>query len=65
MADIKDISASIASALDEAGVNGTVDIEMDGEHVAASVGHPTEDDVDLAVVVTPRGPATKPKAPTL
>jgi hypothetical protein len=58
MADIKDISESIAAALGEAGLNGTLDVEMDGEHVASSLGQPTEDDVDLAVVVTadPGGP---------
>lgn len=63
MADIKDISASIASALDEAGVNGTLDVKMDGKHIVAPLGQPTEDDVNLAVTVAadPK-PANRHKA---
>jgi hypothetical protein len=58
MADIKDISTSIASALNEVGVNGTLDVEGDGEHVVIPLGEPTEDDVALKVLVSPASPDT-------
>lgn len=56
MADIKDNSTSIASALNEVGVNGTLDVEGDGEHVVIPLGEPNEDDIALKVVVSPAGP---------
>ena len=56
MANFADIATSIASALNEIGVNGTVDVRMEGDHVHASVGHPTGADIDVAIVVTSAEP---------
>lgn len=53
MADIKDISRAIESALLEIGVNGTLDVSENGEAVAVVVGQPTGDDVAVTVAVDP------------
>ncbi len=50
MADLHDISASIASALTEVGVNGHLDVEMDGAKQAATLG-PLGDEVEVEVIV--------------
>jgi len=51
MADIKDVSRAIQTALTEIGVNGELKVEMQGGFVAKPVGHPTGDDVEIAVMV--------------
>lgn len=53
MADINDVSAVIASALDEVSVAGTLDVSMDGSHTLGAVGHSNGDDVEITVVVKP------------
>lgn len=61
MADIKDVSAVIASALDEVSVAGTLDVSMDGSHTLGAVGHSNGDEVEITVVVKPivtKTPAT-------
>ena len=50
MADLNDISTSIASALSEVGVNGHLDVEMDGVKQAETLG-PLGDEVEVEVVV--------------
>lgn len=52
MADLNDISASIASALTEVGVNGHLDVEMDGAKQAAALGR-LGDEVEVEVIVRP------------
>jgi hypothetical protein len=56
MADIKDISDSITSALTEIGVHGSVDVHMDGDKAHASIGQPSGDDIDVAIIVTTPDP---------
>ena len=51
MADIKDVSHVIQTALSEIGVNGELKVAMDGAEVAKPIGHPTGDDVEVVVVV--------------
>jgi hypothetical protein len=57
MADIKDISDTISSALTEIGVHGNVDVRLDGNQAHASIGQPSGDDIDVAIVVTTPEPA--------
>ncbi|WP_260597792.1 hypothetical protein [Sphingomonas endolithica] len=52
MADVKDVSRAVQAALEEIGVNGKLNVQMDGDEATASVGHPTGDDVDVSVTVS-------------
>ncbi len=51
MADIKDVSRAIHSALEEIGVSGKLDVEMNGNHAVVPLGEPTGDGLDVQVVV--------------
>lgn len=51
MADIKDVSRAIHSALEEIGVSGKLDVEMNGDHTVAPVGEPSGDELDVQVVI--------------
>lgn len=53
MADIIDLSTVIASALSEVSVNGTLDVEMDGENKVVAIGKHSGEDVEVVVTVTP------------
>ncbi|RYG85138.1 MAG: hypothetical protein EON59_12830 [Alphaproteobacteria bacterium] len=53
MADIKDVTAVIASALEEVSVTGTLDVSMEGGETVQSVGLATGDDVEVIVTVGP------------
>ena len=53
MADIRDVTAVIESALVEIGVNGTLDVAMDGGETVTAVGRPTGEDVEVVVTVKP------------
>ena len=53
MADLKDVSTVIASALSEVSMHGTLDVEMDGESRVVTLGHVTGEDVDIVVTITP------------
>jgi hypothetical protein len=57
MADIKDISTTIASALDEVGLTGKLDVDMDGKHAVAPVGDVTGHPVKVRVEVIDAEPA--------
>ena len=65
MADIKDVSEAIHSALSEIGVNGELDVKMEGDRVAAPIGHPTGDDIAVSVTVSELEPdaADTPASP--
>jgi hypothetical protein len=51
MADIKDESNVIQATLAEIGVNGELDVDMGGEHVAKPIGHPAGDEMAVKVVI--------------
>lgn len=51
MADINDISTTIASALTEVGVAGKVDVKLDGGHAIVIAGEPDATDVVVNVEV--------------
>lgn len=51
MADIKDVSTVIASALREVNVNGTLDVEMDGESKVVELGQLSGEAVEVAVTI--------------
>lgn len=53
MADIKDMSTVIASALAEVSVNGTLDVEMDGDSKVVSLGSLSGEAVEVVVTVKP------------
>lgn len=52
MADIKDVSTVIASALSEVSVNGTLDVEMDGDSKIVKLGPLSGEAVAVVVTVT-------------
>lgn len=52
MADIKDVSAVIASALAEVSIGGTLDVEMDGASKLVALDA-TGEPVEVVVTVTP------------
>ena len=56
MADIKDLSDVIQSALTEIGVDGKLHIEMDGEQRDKLVGDDRGQDVEVVVSVKPVAP---------
>jgi hypothetical protein len=56
MADIKDVSTVIASALSEISVNGTLDVEMDGDSEVVNLGTLPGDPVEVVVTVKPVEP---------
>lgn len=51
MADIKDVTAVIASALTEVSLAGSLDVKMDGGESIEGLGVPSGDDVEVTVVV--------------
>ena len=51
MADIKDVSQVIHSALEEIGVTGELRVLMDGGQAGASIGNRGSDDLDVLVEV--------------
>ncbi|WP_242154189.1 hypothetical protein [Sphingomonas sp. BAUL-RG-20F-R05-02] len=51
MADIKDMSRAIHSALQEIGVTGELNVHMDGDQAVASIGQPGGDDVEVLVEI--------------
>ena len=51
MADIKDVSRAIHSALEEIGVSGHLNVEMNGNQSVAVVGESTSEELDVQVVV--------------
>jgi hypothetical protein len=51
MADIKDVTAVIASALTEVNLAGSLDVKMDGGESIEGLGVPSGDDVEVTVVV--------------
>jgi hypothetical protein len=51
MADAKDVAAVIQSALDEIGVTGQLEVSMDGQEAAKTIGVPNGDDIHVGVVV--------------
>ena len=53
MADIKDVSAAVQSALIEIGVDGKLHVEMDGEQQDQPVGDDRGQDVQVIVTVVP------------
>ena len=53
MANIKDVSDVIQSALVEVGVDGTLHVEMDGQQRDKSVGDSRGQDVEVVVLVRP------------
>ena len=55
MADIKDISSVIASALGEVNVSGKLDVTMDGEERVVAIGD-KGDQVTVTVAVQPVSP---------
>jgi hypothetical protein len=59
MADIKDISQVIHSALAEIGVNGELTVNMDGEHIEEPLGRNGDAmavKIDIAEQLTERAP---------
>ena len=56
MADIADLSTVIASALSEVSVNGTLDVEMDGDNKFVKLGTQSGEAVEVIVTVTPIEP---------
>lgn len=56
MADIRDVSTVIASALSEISVNGILDVEMDGDSKVVSLGPLPGDPVEVVVTVKPIEP---------
>jgi hypothetical protein len=59
MADIKDVSQTIASALGEVGVTGTLDVNMDGAEKIITVGETRDDDLEIHVVVKQNSTASE------
>ena len=57
MADIKDITTVLASALAEASVNGTLDVKMEGDNKITPLGELDGEGVEVIVTVKPIGPA--------
>lgn len=53
MADIQDVSTVIASALSEVSINGTLDVEMDGDSKIVALDAATGEAVEVVVTVTP------------
>ena len=53
MADIKDVSAAVQSALIEIGVDGKLHVEMDGQQQDRPVGEDRGQDVEIVVNVVP------------
>lgn len=51
MADAKDLSTAVQSALDEIGVMGTLDVSKDGDEAAKTIGTLGGDDVHVTVDV--------------
>ena len=51
MADIKDVSTVIASALSEVSINGTLDVEMDGNSKVVELGALSGEAVEVTVTV--------------
>jgi hypothetical protein len=51
MADIKDVSNVIQSALAEIGINGELQVDMEGDHVAKPIGHAAGDEMAVKVVI--------------
>lgn len=47
MADINDVSTTIASALAEVGVSGQLDVQMEGSKAVTIVGEPGVEDVKV------------------
>jgi hypothetical protein len=52
VADIKDVTAVIASALTEVNLAGSLDVKMDGGESIEGLGVRSGDDVEVTVVVT-------------
>jgi hypothetical protein len=51
MADAKDVAAVVQSALDEIGVTGDLQVDMDGQEAKKTLGISSADDVHIAIVV--------------
>jgi len=62
MADIKDVRDTIASALTEVGVSGTLDVTMDGAESVVTVGEVHGEEVEVVVTVKPASEAAHPKS---
>jgi hypothetical protein len=60
MADIKDVSQAIHSALAEIGVNGDLKVQMESDCIEAPVGHPSGDDLAIEVIVSEKDVAPVP-----
>jgi ethanolamine utilization protein EutQ (cupin superfamily) len=60
MADIKDVSTTIESALNEVGLTGKLNVDMDGKHVVAPVGDVTGHPVEVHVEVVDAEPGEPP-----
>ena len=60
MAEIKDIRDTIASALTEVGVSGTLDVTMDGTETVVTVGEVHGEEVEVVVTVKPAGEVAHP-----
>jgi hypothetical protein len=52
MADIKDVSQAIHSALEEIGVHGDLKVQTETDCIEAPIGHPTGDDLAIEVIVS-------------
>lgn len=55
MATVLDVSTVIASALAEVGINGRLDVRMDGSRSTSWVGLPTGEDFEVVVSVAALG----------
>ena len=51
MADIKDMSQAIHSALEEIGVTGELNVHMDGNQAVATIEQPGGDDLEVSIEV--------------
>lgn len=60
MADIKDVTAVIASALTEVSLAGSLDVKMDGGESIEVLNRHGGDDVEVTVVVSRVGEGTPP-----
>ncbi|MBY9063314.1 hypothetical protein K7957_10265 [Sphingomonas yunnanensis] len=60
MADIKDVTAVIASALAEVSLAGSLDVKMDGGESVEVLGPPSAGDVEVTVVVSRVGEGSPP-----
>lgn len=53
MADINDVSKAVKSALEEIGVTGEMNVNLDKGETTSSIGELGGDDVEVMIVVTP------------